>query len=104
MRWLHWPLVAVAAIGLVVLRRRRRDQDPQTLQMAMLGACLVFGTLLGTVFAPWPRYVIPMRPALFVVAVFGVLAIWKAAVGRLQRSAQRLSSSAGGFSSSSRSL
>ncbi len=91
MRWLHWPLVAVAGIGLVVLRRRRRDREAQTLQMAMLGACLLFGTLLGTVFAPWPRYVIPMRPALFVVAVFGALAIWKAAVGRLQRPAQSLS-------------
>jgi hypothetical protein len=96
MRWLHWPLVALAAIGLVVLRRRWLKHDAQALPMAMLAACLVFGTLLGIVFAPWPRYVIPMRPALFVVAVFGALATWKAAVGRLPRSAQCLSSSAGG--------
>lgn len=35
-------------------------------------ATLAYFTLLYTVFAPWPRYSIPLRPELYLLAVWGI--------------------------------
>jgi hypothetical protein len=70
MRWLHWPLVALAgAAALLLLRRRERARAP-ALPLCLV-ACLAWGTVVGVVFAPWPRYVIPLRPELFMLAAYG---------------------------------
>ncbi len=50
----------------------------------LLAATLLYYTLIyGIVFAPWPRYAIPLRPELYLFAVWGALAVarWTTALG-----------------------
>lgn len=61
-------LLALAAVPLLWLRRRREDAPAAALALAPL---LLF-TALGMVFAPWPRYVVPLRPELYAVALWPV--------------------------------
>jgi 4-amino-4-deoxy-L-arabinose transferase-like glycosyltransferase len=82
MRALHWPVVLCALFGLL-WRRLRPDAAAGTSSLRLLGACVVYVTCLGVVFAPWPRYVVPLRPVLYVLAVAGALAA--AAAVRLRR-------------------
>lgn len=84
MRGLHWPLVGLAVASAVWLFRRRRDRDSAPTTLLAFAMCMAWGTLVGVVFAPWPRYVIPMRPETFVLATAGA---WRllAHVGALAR-------------------
>jgi len=78
MRWLHVPVMLLAAVGALVLAwnpRRRFGFLPQ-----LLGLCAVFGTLAYLPVIPDPRYLQPLRPFLFVLACGAVAA----AVGFVQ--------------------
>jgi hypothetical protein len=78
MRVLHWPLVALGLLGACMALRRRGTSDTSArLMLRVLAVCLAYGTLLGVVFAPWPRYVLPLRPALFTVAMFAAVAVYR---------------------------
>lgn len=85
MRALHWPLVLLALAGAVALVRRPRRADGATTGLQCLVVCLGLGTCIGVVFAPWPRYVIPMRPQTFVLAAFAAHRAWFFACTRWSR-------------------
>lgn len=86
MRLLHWPVVALGLLGVLCLGRRRRDPAPGTTVLLGLAVCMAWGTLIGVVFAPWPRYVIVMRPELFVLATWGA---WRVAHHFGERASRR---------------
>ncbi|HLU38529.1 MAG TPA: glycosyltransferase family 39 protein [Planctomycetota bacterium] len=88
MRALHWPIVALMAVGLVFARRRPRAAC-DLLPYRLLGVCILWGTALGVVFAPWPRYVMPMRPLSFVLAAWGGLCLWRALTRQRAAPAER---------------
>jgi 4-amino-4-deoxy-L-arabinose transferase-like glycosyltransferase len=70
MRWLHGPVMLLAAAGalLALLRARRGgDGDAHWVRFA-LGATALLGTLAYLPVIPDPRYLQPFRPVLFVLA------------------------------------
>ncbi len=74
MKCVHPLLVVLAAcalIGIAVsLRRRGREETATSPVPAMLAVVLVYYTVLYSIFAPWPRYSVPLRPELFLIAVW----------------------------------
>lgn len=87
MRWLHWPLMlAGAAAALWGAARCRRSHGPA----ALLGLVVVGGTLAYLPVIPDPRYLQPVRPAIFVLAASG----WWA-LARFCRTLHRPGTSAG---------
>lgn len=85
MYWLHVPLMLLAAaaafrVGLV------RGAPPAA---AMLGRTVLFGTLLYLPVIPDPRYLQPLRPALFVLAAYGAWRLLRWAVVRRASAAPR---------------
>jgi hypothetical protein len=63
-------LVGIAVAGVEAYSRRKNlklDQSP-----IFLFAILVYYTALYTVFAPWPRYSVPLRPELYLCAMWTV--------------------------------
>ncbi len=94
MRHLHPVLVLLAGGGLLVVFARGRAM----LRLAPLGntplpvfCCLLGFTLLYTIFAPWPRYNIPLRPELSLAAAWTCVWLVRVAVERLRhgRTARR---------------
>ncbi len=77
MRVLHPALVLLALLGSVFLVfdswRRRTLPELDGVSMCLL-VCAHY-TVLGTVFAPWPRYAVPLRPELYLMAVWGAAAL-----------------------------
>ena len=69
-RWEHALLLALTAAGAVVLRRRWRELWP-------LAAPAVLLTLVHLAFHVEPRYSLPARPLLFVLAAAAVVAAWE---------------------------
>ncbi|MCK5942953.1 MAG: glycosyltransferase family 39 protein [Planctomycetes bacterium] len=68
MRWLHVPVMLLAAAGAIVgLLRGRRDPTAHWAPFA-LGAVALLGTLAYLPVIPDPRYLQPIRPLLFVLA------------------------------------
>lgn len=66
MRWLHAPVMLLAAVGaLLSLLRGRRESSWCA---PALGLVAVFGTLAYLPVIPDPRYLQPVRPVLFVLA------------------------------------
>jgi len=72
MRWLHAPLMLVAAAATVVALWRRRQLAWQTQAFA---AVAVAATLAYVPVIPDPRYLQPVRPVVFVLAAAGVAAV-----------------------------
>jgi 4-amino-4-deoxy-L-arabinose transferase-like glycosyltransferase len=78
---IHWPLMllALAGIFVVLLRPRMAELDPVAKQAATILALLVaYAIAFHMVVAPFPRYAIPFRPALFALAMLGLQLGWKA--------------------------
>jgi hypothetical protein len=64
-------LVSLAGLVLFVPGVRRFPRIPEERAVAMILFCiLIYYTLLYTVFAPWPRYSVPLRPFLYVWALW----------------------------------
>ncbi|MBL8732252.1 MAG: glycosyltransferase family 39 protein [Planctomycetes bacterium] len=73
MRWLHLPVMLLAAITAVGgLRPSRRDGVPG---QRALAAIVVLATLAYLPVIPDPRYLQPVRPLLFVLAAVGAEAL-----------------------------
>jgi 4-amino-4-deoxy-L-arabinose transferase-like glycosyltransferase len=81
MRWLHLPVMLLAAAGALVsvLRHRRGGRW----QLHALGLCALVGTLAYLPVIPDPRYLQPVRPLLFVLAAAALAGV----VGLLGRRA-----------------
>ena len=80
MKYLHpvFLLLAVSCIPLVYINSRssKRDKDLMDTPIFLLTMCLYY-TVIYIIFVPWPRYSVPLRPQLYLCA------IWSAAyIGR----------------------
>lgn len=78
MEWLHWPLVLLGGAGTVLawLPATRRAMTPGALLAVRLtSALLLYFVALHTLLAPYPRYSVPLRPALYAMAMF---TLWSA--------------------------
>lgn len=81
-RWISWQLhpllLALALASAVLLGRaaRRHELDDTWRVPALLVGLALYYTALFTVFTPWPRYGIPLRPALYLLAMFSAARGW----------------------------
>lgn len=69
---LHWPLMILGLIGAVmlVLRPRRfRMTEPAKLAAGFIVLVVAYAIAFHMVAAPFPRYAIPFRPLIFVLAL-----------------------------------
>lgn len=83
MRWLHWPLMilaAVAAVGLAWNPGRRFGIVPRA-----LGLVAVCGTLAYLPVIPEPRYLQPFRPLLFVLTAASLHVLLQRCLPMLRR-------------------
>ncbi len=71
MKMLHYFLLAVAAAYALfrIIRRKGRGMPVEVLLLYLVAG---YFTLLYTVFAPWPRYSIPLRPEFYLLSVWSV--------------------------------
>jgi len=80
--WLaHWPLVLLGVAGmlLALLARRRLRLDPEQAQAAGLVALvLAYAIAFHMLVAPFPRYNLPFRPLLFLLAALCLAALGRA--------------------------
>lgn len=87
MKGLH-PLILVLALltlPTVYLERRRavKAGDPSFFPFIPLSICVYF-TALYMIFAPWPRYGIPLRPELYLCAVWTAFFLLRRLHGRMR--------------------
>jgi 4-amino-4-deoxy-L-arabinose transferase-like glycosyltransferase len=78
---LHAPILILALISIpLILMKMRLPESLETSQIRFavvpITVCLYF-TIVYTIFAPWPRYSIPLRPELYLVAVWTLTTIGK---------------------------
>ena len=75
MKLIH-PLILVAAligIPIFIMRiRRKKGAHLFVNEPGILFVVLVYYTFLYTVFAPWPRYSVPLRPELYLFALWSL--------------------------------
>ena len=92
MRLLH-PALLIAALcaGLTIIYLACRTSPTSSDDLAgpwSVFATLVYFTLLYTVFVPYPRYSIPLRPELFLLAVWGFEQAWAGIRSMMPRSVE----------------
>ena len=72
MEWLHPVVVLLAMLALpLAISSRGRGRDGVVLCLSLH----VLYTLVAVIFAPWPRYVVPIRPLTFATALWTAQAI-----------------------------
>jgi hypothetical protein len=72
-RALHWPIIALAFMGLWIAWFRRSPYDATKSKLLLarfISALLIYFTLLHMAGAPFPRYAVPLRPLLYAMAMF----------------------------------
>lgn len=74
MKTIHPYIVIASLIGFIILLSNIRlfVSIPADLTTALLFYILVYYTLFYMVFAPWPRYSIPLRPVLYICSLWSV--------------------------------
>ena len=80
-RALHWPMVLAALAAMLLLARRParlRLQPGQFAAAAFIAVVVAYAIALHMAAAPFPRYSIPFRPLLFVLALVALHAAWRA--------------------------
>jgi 4-amino-4-deoxy-L-arabinose transferase-like glycosyltransferase len=98
MRVLHPLLLAVSALGIPLCLARafgRREGRAAVRLPLLLLAMGAWQTALGAVFAPWPRYAIPLRPELYLFASWSAIEAGRALRARV-RPPPRAAPAAGG--------
>jgi hypothetical protein len=78
-RALHWPttLAALAAIGLLAWRPRiLRLGEGERLAAGLLAVMILYAIAVHMVAAPFPRYGIPFRPVMYILALLALRAAW----------------------------
>lgn len=85
MKWLHWPVMILAAVGAVALAwNPRRRFGPEA---SAVGLVVVTATLAYLPVIPDPRYLQPFRPLVFVLtgaAAFGLVRALRGSTRRRQ--------------------
>ncbi len=71
MKILH-PIVMILCLGgiIFIIKQLIRGERPDSKVLVLLFAPIIYFTLLYTVFAPLPRYSIPLRPVMYLFAVW----------------------------------
>ena len=79
-------LLALASLPLVWAdcRRLKADQDLSRTPVFMVAIC-VYDTLVYSIFAPWLRYSVPLRPVLYIFAAWPAAAIGNRIVEQLKK-------------------
>ena len=75
MRWLHWPSIALAIMGIgLFLVNWFRNTLAQS-EYLLLAPILVFlyFTIIFTILVPLPRYMIPVRPFVYLIGCYPLL-------------------------------
>lgn len=72
MKILHVPaiILAFASFPLIVIKSRYSEKSPQIGYFPFILGVGIYYTLLYMVFAPWPRYSVPLRPELYLCALW----------------------------------
>ena len=81
MRILHLPFLILALLSvpfILIKVRSTRKSDRYLGQVALVPVIVcVYFTIIYTIFAPWPRYSIPLRPELYLCAIWTLSIIVK---------------------------
>ncbi len=73
MKYLHPVILILFLAGIPLLyftRRKSRDGTSLPVTPIILFAVCIYYTFLYSVFAPWPRYSVPLRPELYLIAMW----------------------------------
>ena len=76
---LHWPLMILGLIGLATLALRPRWLDidrPALIAASVVALVIAYAIAFHMVVAPFPRYAIPFRPLIFLLALLPLRAVW----------------------------
>jgi 4-amino-4-deoxy-L-arabinose transferase-like glycosyltransferase len=79
-RALHWPMTmaALAALGLLAFRARwLRLAEPQRVAASLVAVVLGYAIAVHMAAAPFPRYGIPFRPLVYMLALLAAHAAWR---------------------------
>ena len=80
MRFLHWPLVVLAAFAAVVVwlpaSLHHLEHRARFVAQGISLLCVYF-TALHMVGAPFPRYAVPLRPMLYAMAGLGLVLLYR---------------------------
>ena len=86
MHTLHPLIVFLAFAGLpvhIALWLRSRRQVPSDAAVLIVYTTFFYFTLLYTIFVPWPRYAVPLRPILYLCALWSLVHFLSGFIKRL---------------------
>jgi 4-amino-4-deoxy-L-arabinose transferase-like glycosyltransferase len=95
MRLAHWPLVLLGVGGMVLAlfaRRATRLDGEARDAAALVALVLAYAIAFHMIVAPFPRYNLPFRPLVFLLAMLCLQTLWRAAKQRHPAVAPTLSS------------
>jgi 4-amino-4-deoxy-L-arabinose transferase-like glycosyltransferase len=79
MKVLHFIILIFSALGVVILFNKKTRRKMIVIKLIespiILYAIMGYYTLLYTVFSSWPRYSIPLRPELYITAVWACVVL-----------------------------
>ncbi|OGT54520.1 MAG: hypothetical protein A3E01_08860 [Gammaproteobacteria bacterium RIFCSPHIGHO2_12_FULL_63_22] len=76
---MHWPLMILGLVGMATLALRPRwlvIERPAAIAASVLALVIAYAIAFHMVVAPFPRYAIPFRPLIFVLALLPLGALW----------------------------
>lgn len=79
MKALHLPAIflAFASLPLIIIKNTYPGKSLKTGYFLFILTIGIYYTLLYMVFAPWPRYSVPLRPELYLCALWTLHEYWK---------------------------
>jgi hypothetical protein len=75
MRWLHWPSIALAIMGIGLFLINWFRNNLAKSEYLLLAPVLVFiyFAIIFTILLPLPRYMIPVRPFVYLIGCYPLL-------------------------------
>jgi 4-amino-4-deoxy-L-arabinose transferase-like glycosyltransferase len=72
MKHLHFIFLIATLIGVVLLIREVFKRNHHPPPIIFLFSLIIYYTILSTVFAPWPRYSVPLRPEFYLFSLWSI--------------------------------
>lgn len=72
MMFIHPAILCLALLSVPLVLSKMNRYRQQTLTVIFVISICVYYTFLYAVFAPWPRYSVPLRPELYLLAVWAL--------------------------------